>query len=428
MYDCMFHVITCRFAGVPVVFDPDEKVCSSPGVEIRSLKLEPSTRRAVVENAPLLEKYEFIPYVPDRPLPSLFSETCEAYVDACAAEAKKISTTDKSVKYVDTSELFNIAIALRSLPRMDGKSTLLLNTLQEITQLTDHKQKPAAELFEKYVSNVGNDLLYNSLFDEYHLRIILEIIRENSSAKMNVIETCNGHSPILDLMMEIVKKLPQSRLTGSVIHPNPDSLNKEKFQKLSIDLKSSQDTDYIKSVKDRDVIVTSFLFGSATMLNEHVKSLRSMGHDRSFVVFYHRNRLSPWEKHISSIFKRDLETQSSQCLEAVLRQNNLLIVSKFSDNHGSSIYLLRYKNDIVPKDNNIIVRIKTGAYEEWVEALKQASETSLLKPAKLWLVAEDCPYNGVVGLMKCLLQETGGKNLRQHTFFSISIIHLLLVI
>lgn len=48
----------------------------------------------------------------------------------------------------------------------------------------------------------------------------------------------------------------------------------------------------------------------------------------------------------------------------------------------------------------------------WVESLKQQLEECQSQPnKKIWLLAKT-PCNGVVGMLNCLRQETGGNRLR----------------
>ncbi|WP_407809578.1 hypothetical protein, partial [Staphylococcus aureus] len=81
------------------------------------------------------------------------------------------------------------------------------------------------------------------------------------------------------------------------------------------------------------------------------------------------------------------------------------------DGVASALYLLRRlakEQDLNAK----VVHVVDKNYS-WVEELKEAlynnPESS---KSNVWLVAEDCTTNGIIGMVNCLRREEGGEKIR----------------
>jgi fatty acid synthase, animal type len=91
---------------------------------------------------------------------------------------------------------------------------------------------------------------------------------------------------------------------------------------------------------------------------------------------------------------------------------NLKLIGKKSDSLNSTLVLLRkVKAEINAFEK---INISYEKYEEWVEILKEKIENNRNsdQPKNLWLIANDSPLNGIIGLVNCLRAEPGGNNIR----------------
>lgn len=100
--------------------------------------------------------------------------------------------------------------------------------------------------------------------------------------------------------------------------------------------------------------------------------------------------------------------------ENYAKLNNFSLVSRKSDSILSTVVLLRKVGKSLSPNNQAVVEVKFGKYDEWVEELKRKFSEYKERPRNenVWLFANDNNLNGIIGLVNCLRQEPGGDRFR----------------
>jgi len=93
---------------------------------------------------------------------------------------------------------------------------------------------------------------------------------------------------------------------------------------------------------------------------------------------------------------------------------NFSLITRKTDSISSTAVLLRKVNKNLSPNNQAVVEVKFGKYDEWVDNLKRKFTEYKERPRSenVWLFANDDNLNGIVGLVNCLRQEPGGDRFR----------------
>lgn len=288
---------------------------------------------------------------------------------------------------------------------------VLLNVLQKFSKTTNGLNR-SKEYFTLYLRSRGKDLLNSTLLNEETLRILFEIVSENTYRKLNVVEIARNFPTILIPLEEMLQKYSHSKFKKTtLVTSTTTGINKEVLEEHNIQLQTAEDTlCNMEKERSQDVAISSFIDGSSSELQNLLKSLTLIVKPGGFIMFFHKESLSPAEKLLCSISGEKLEVQSSTTLEQFFQNLGLTVLSKVSDSFGNSAYLLR---EISPPSHHEIVYVEESNYG-WVEELKKKlyEKGSESRKDLIWLIAQDSPTNGVIGMVNCLKQEPGGERIR----------------
>ncbi len=96
----------------------------------------------------------------------------------------------------------------------------------------------------------------------------------------------------------------------------------------------------------------------------------------------------------------------------IAEKNDLKLISRKSNSITASNLLFRKLKQQLKEPE--FIHIKNELYEEWVETVKEKllENKDSENPKNIWLIANDTPINGIIGLNNCLRQELGGHHIR----------------
>ncbi|GFT94632.1 fatty acid synthase [Trichonephila clavipes] len=393
--------------NLPVKFNQNTKTCRTVGVEITKLIVEPASNRRKDEN-PTYEKYAFVPYE------SIYTPTSEAslqlskYFNACNIFMDKIGKTlRKDTKQYQFLDVIDDMFCLEEYVEKITENQHLLKVLKQSIDNENILKEKRKDWFLSYSRFAGRDMLNNSLLNEDSLRIMLEIISENTFRKLNVLEINRNFPVSLIPATEIMQKYSHLRFKKStLVASNMDSFNQEALDEHSIQVKTEESLTDIASEKAQDVAISSFACGPISELENLLQTLISVIKSDGFILLFYKERANSAELFLSSLCGEKLHVQSQELLEKILKAKNLVILSKISDPFGSSLYLLRSPSPITASK---VVFITEDSYN-WVDKVKD--ELFEKKSGIVWLVSKDSPSNGIVGMVNCLKQEPGGERIR----------------
>ncbi|GFT94666.1 fatty acid synthase [Trichonephila clavipes] len=393
--------------NLPVKFNQNTKTCRTVGVEITKMIVEPAPNRRKDEN-PTFEKYAFVPYE------SIYTPTSEAslqlskYFNACNIFMDKIGKTlRKDTKQYQFLYVIDDMFCLEEYVEKITENQHLLKVLKQSIDNENILKEKRKDWFLSYSRFAGRDMLNNSLLNEYSLRIMLEIISENTFRKLNVLEINRNFPVSLIPATEIMQKYSHLRFKKStLVASNMDSFNQEALDEHGIQVKTEEGLTDIASEKAQDVAISSFACGPISELENLLQTLISVIKSDGFILLFYKEKANSAELFLSSLCGEKLQVQSQGVLEEILKAKNLVILSKISDSFGSSLYLLRSPSPIAPSK---VVFITEDSYS-WVDKVKD--ELFEKKSGIVWLVSKDSPTSGIVGMVNCLKQEPGGERIR----------------
>ena len=407
-----------------VVCDPRINVCVAKGLEIRGLKVNLAPRRQGAQ-VPILEKFRFISYDQDKALEESERKELNSYIEVCTSLTRKVlEASGKGVK-----EIQEVLSGYKEAEDKVLKEHLvapqeehaLLRVLKDL--ITADKKVSLKDNVRKVLSQYGDqlskDVVANVFAKQSVLRPAIDVVIENlTSPKLNILEV--NSSPII-LNQQINSLINSSgynlAVNYTLAHPSPDS--------LSVDLGETRIAEWNVSKSALpseagtvDLVVYKDIYSSANTSNgvniqALTESLYSVTKDNGFVVALLRTNFTPAERLIYKTGEQTVPNTKAEEFVSKAEKVGFSLVSKQSDSLTSSVILLR---KVLPKEasNQSIITVTASKYDSWVEALKSKLEETQAKQSghNVWLVANDTPANGVVGLVKCLRQEPGGDRIR----------------
>jgi len=133
-----------------------------------------------------------------------------------------------------------------------------------------------------------------------------------------------------------------------------------------------------------------------------------------FALVLLRDSLTPAETLINNDVSKLPEKWQADLVQ-LARKSNLILVSGKFDGYTSHALLFRNRNlkDLKAKDQRIVYATENDY--KWVDQVKaelENAENKLVENVNVWIVANDTPNNGLVGLITCLKLEQNGNHVR----------------
>ncbi|GBM39328.1 Fatty acid synthase [Araneus ventricosus] len=395
-------ITTCN---VPCSYNSKTKVCRSIGLEVCHLNWDAAPIRGKAEN-PILEEYRFIPYVSNyTPMESSCPEFSQ-YFSACNEFMTKIGNAlKKDVKRYQFQVQSINDFRLDETESSENKN--LLKVLEIISSDPESLKNKRKEYLTNYIRIAGKDILNNALVNEDSLKIMLAIISENTYRKLSVVEVNRNFPIVLVPAIETVKKYAHLKFKKSIlIAPKSVEIDQEVLEEHAIQQSSEDILKDLERERSQDVAISSFTCGPLSELKNLLRTLTSVLKPNGFILLFFKEKANRAEQLLSSICGEELQVHSQTELEGVLQSENLLILNKISDPFGGSMYLLRAPCLEAPQK---VLQITDDSYE-WVEKVKK--ELYEKDSGMVWLVSEESPVNGILGMVNCLKQEPGGEKIR----------------
>ena len=402
---------------ISVTFDPIGNVGVCNGLILKGLKASPAPRRT--KQIPLIEVHSFEPYhnvayerimAPDNNY--LASSDIKSSVEKVNAD---LINYDKLCCQIFESKFFemnnNNSIGV-------GKD-LITQWMKEIRnpvllELLD-TSSDAVELKEKLLSGVtlSDDYLFTSYNPENFIRSNIDIVLENVfDKKISVLEIHPNNQNLSNQLKSVINSNPITLDYSSLKVVSNGRINFP-IKELESDLVIFQDSCSLdlnfRLASDNQTKVNEI----GMPISDQLKRLFDLMKDGSFLLFISRNKTWSVESMITDLIgARQLDKKSESITDVINSMINigLVIISTKEDvDTGLSVILSR-KPNLNYDVETISVTLNDYA---WIEDLKQAVKLSEGKKNKrIWLLASDSKFNGVIGLMNCLKKEESGKLIR----------------
>lgn len=394
---------------MPVNFYADSLICRSTGIEIKHLALDTASRYEK-SDACMFEEYKFIPYL--QKYVSKDKERVEEYMNACN---KVIERIEDKLKINFSRGKFitghKADVGVDAYIEDCNTDLKILFTLKQTLDIIgeNHPPQKMQDIFSSFIHSIGKDYLNTLLINEYCLRLMFDIIAENSSGKLSVLEISDSFIPILPTVVETMENFSILKFKSKILlFKSEENLERQSVNSHDIELYSYNKLKSVAGNKNQNVIISSFCISTKKQAEEHVRLLSSTVKENGFILLLHKNSLLPPEFLITSLSNKSINIVSEEVIESIFRAEDLLIVSKVSCNMGGILYLLRPHPCSVPKKV-----INMTENEKWLDELKY---TVLETNETVWLVSEDSPNSGIIGMVNCLRHEFGGGRIRYDIF------------
>ena len=402
-----FVKIHLLILGVPVNFNRNTRTCRSAGIEIKNLEVDvaPSHKRSV---DCIFEEYKFVSYV-HKYIPSSKDDNLRKYMTACNAVIDKLQNKfniDFSMgKFtVENKPDFEIDNYINE-ASIEMKLLTALKSLVSIGE-SNGTLKEYEEVFQQYVQNIGKDIVNNLLANDYCLRFMFEVVLENAYRKMNVLEISSDFTVLLPIIIEITERFSRMKFKNKIlVCTDVEKVDKIKTSECGISVHPYESLSSVAPEKSQNVVVTAVSANTEKEARKHVQLLSSLVEQKGFVLLFHKNCLLPPENLLASLASKKINIVPQPLLEDWFQEEGFVIISRISHPICGNLYLLRLKGEM---ETGNIVHLSEDK-STWLEELK---ESVVKENKKTWVVSEDCPTSGIVGMINCLRHEPNGENIR----------------
>ena len=416
-------------------YDIDLNTLCTNGLVIKGMKASPAQRRST--QMATVESYAFTPYNESYlSHPVKEKKRIDTYKQYCHQMLKVIETNNQNglKESIDGDE--NLKILLEP---NDGRNILAKTLWEVIHSKTDVAEKELKTVLPESLSSVenklsGDTILSSSLTMEKLLRTQLDVFIENfPGKKMNIMEVNQSdfllHKPICEALESNMLVINNYNL----LHPNPDEITKSHHGLDASALKNLYPTDLeadllvINDASNKfatgidfrkvDLEKTAEAFDFGSFFKSAVATLR----DKTFVLILFRSLLTPIEEYICQVTNVKVPEErltTVKQLTIAAEEVGLTVIAVKSTIEGFHSMLLRKSIETLSQEtNHVTIDVKIDDYS-WVNDLKEhfldkeGATKDEKKSYKVWLLAQDSPSNGIVGLINCLKREVGGDRIR----------------
>ena len=380
---------------ITLTFDKVGNVGGCPGMFIRGLKASPAPRR--LNQKPLIEVQSFTPY--DQVFPT--------DVD----KLKKLIKYDKLCTNLISEKFIaeNWTDEQREVVLQEGKSiskSLLFSLLNEATS-ADHLKELLANNGDQEGVKLSEDLLLSSHDPGCMVRSQIDVILENipCGKKMSIYEISSFNQNL----HEQIKMILNSSSASFDFH----SLGKDANGKTTFPAKVIDADLFLLQEQTLQFGFQNVLDSESGLIQQLQKTSEIMS-TGSFMMILFRTKMWSTESLISKLLAKEQKIDSDvlQEITQVAQKTGLIKIGMKQDETTGIVSLLLRKRNDEQSDGVEMIDVKLNDYE-WVEEVK---EKMVIKDGekrkKIWLLAKDSPFNGIVGLVNSLRKEGDGSNIR----------------
>jgi fatty acid synthase len=432
------------------IYDPYVNVVVAKGLEIRGLKCSLAPRNLNAQ-VPTLERYQFVPNNRQQAALDKFSQQLvEQYQCTCArALVQLIKKSGRAQQYLSTpggQTLERLAgqVSDATYKKYYDTPTEEMHLLSQLKALIEDEQMGAKQvesaLKERLVNGsvLERDLLANVYTREPFLKPYVDVVVENlaSATKLKVLEVNATTSTVNGAIAEFLSTLNGiQELDYTLAHPQvktlPDEVLAAASQVKLVDWNVAK-SSVPGEVNNCDLIVYKDVNstptgagsnGSSSSRVDHASLLASI-HDNirpnGFALALLRTSFTPTEQFLYSLgghvpATASANQQLADDFVAKAQKAGFTVIGRTSDQGQTSMAVLLRKcaSPAYQVDKQTIIEVKNFEYE-WVEQVKKAMAEAANKQEgeNIWLIGQDAPTNGIIGLVNCLRFESGGSRVR----------------
>ena len=419
------------YSDFNVIYNLKLESLITKGIEITTINTA-NIQRKILPTGLRLETYEFIPYNQDNVIDSYYRNEMLKYLDICSAICKQIHEKYKLKNNIINNLRIKIRQKLVDEMTMNiSKDHTLLNILSSVLndQLDFNNNIELAndlkEKIGKLEFDVSKDIINLVGRNERLIRPLLDTINENINPmkELKVIElnTTNGIIGV-DILQNLMETfiIPVA-IEYTIAHKQAENESIKGFDKIQDFNIVKWNSDFPELNKnDFNLIIhhDSHELWNINLEN-YIKSTSKIINENGFLLGIFRSKITTPEIILNDLLYENIPTENQllnriEEFEKTAFENGYKIISKKTDSILFTAILFRKINQNLKSNEQTVIEVKTGQFNQWIDQLKQLIEEHKYKDkfSNIWLHAHDSNINGVIGLVQCLRQESGGDKLR----------------
>ena len=432
------------YSDVPVFINIKLRALIARGIEIRGL-IAVNLPRKFMSNGLRFEKYEFVPYYEQNAIENYNRNELITYLNVCTAICKQILEKTKFNFKTDgfTNNLKNIQINQKIIDEMTmeiSEEHTLLNSLYSVLGNVNDVNKNVIECNEladdlreksqKFEFDVTKDIVNLVGKNERLIRPLLDTVNENVNPlkELRVLEinATNGIIGVDIAQLLVETFIVPIAVEYTIAHNDPEKIKTLKELENIGDYNIVEwihfNSDFPENVKDS----VNFIIHRDSYqlwdidLNNYFSSALKLLKENGFLLAVFRSKITAPEIIYNELIENENVPNEKQLLERIETfektafENGFKMISKKTDSLLFTAILFRRINKKIQPNEQSIVEVKVGHFEDWLEQLKELIQDHRTKGenANIWLHAHDSDINGIIGLTQCLRLESGGDKLR----------------
>ena len=426
-------------SDVPMIVNNNLNAIITKGLEVKGMISVMMPRKFLSKDL-RLERYQFIPFYENDAIENYYRNELTTYLNVCSAICKQILEKSGINIQIDglMKNLNNLKVEQKLIDELllnISEEHTLFNALNLLAAQKDLNKNFFVEneiindLRQKLEFDISKDIINLAGRNERLIRPMLDTINENVTPikQLNVLEMniTNGIMGPDISQMQIETFIVAISVGYTIAHNNLERVKEmkdlEKIGRHNIIKWDYQTNNFPEDIKEQfNLIIHRDSFELWTIdLNEYLKSASKVLKDNGFVLAVFRSKLTTPEIILNELLRNKRypsEKELSNRIEIfskVAIENGFRMVSKKTDSMLFTLVLLRKFDKKIEPNKQTVFEVKTRKYEEWLEPMKELIKDHKLKGENnIWLIANDTSINGIIGLVQCLRQESGGEYLR----------------
>ncbi|OQR66937.1 fatty acid synthase-like [Tropilaelaps mercedesae] len=394
-----------------VYYDRNMNTCMCAGAVIKGIKANVAPRRHP-QATPLLEEYHFSPNNQE-----VKDQELEEYVKATSSlMGKLLEKNDQNKAAVLNGFSEALPTVLQKHVTSNEADKMIMKILRDLLEQVKNGQSVIERLKEAlraYTNELERDVLNTALWNEKHLRPLLDLVVENvSNKKIRIVEVGSDGTT---MGKEVIENIELSHiglvLDYTVVHPAPDSFVEGALPTRAKSVQWDLMSEPNQIPMENDLVVLKNMHFSGAQLTKFLQRVSGFLKMNGFILVNQRHTLTSAEKVLSTLTDLGIHLQKPTDIQSNLKSIGFEMVG--SRTNGFSVTFLARKVSRTETAKHTVLKIKNGDYT-WVEPLKAKLGEFEGKPQgeNIWLIAEDAGNSGIIGLVNCLRQESGGSHVR----------------
>uniref|UniRef100_T1JE63 Fatty acid synthase n=1 Tax=Strigamia maritima TaxID=126957 RepID=T1JE63_STRMM len=375
--DPQFHLQE-KNQNFSVIMDPVLEKYTSGGIEITGIKTR--TVERMQDTKLCLEENRFISYFDHHcfaTLPNLENEMSDYYL-ACMNEIRNGLT--KWMQIVQFPKLEEI------LKEVSNEIKTLVNSM---------------------VMTTSTDICFDSYLHPLFMKPLLDIVRDNTTLNKLIITEANATgNHMCQEIVKLFKTQPSIEIDYIVSSRSKNELPAVDPTSFYVDTWDVESQPLSTTV---DLVIGRNLLNKNLNQNQYLlKNIMSSLKNDGFALFIQLKANDPLVKFLAMMGEFEVNNQDS--LITLMEIAGFKVISIRSDGFINDAYLIRK----VKYKETVVLRIDETNYDLWMEEVENQLRqvNSAVADSTLWLISNDQPTCGLIGLVNHLRKTEKGKRIR----------------